>query len=564
MATKADHIDRTTRKWIKCPADEIAARNGCRFRPELGEFVIRWIESYCRLYEGELAGQPMLLKDWQRDVAMRLFSWVKHSEKWGREVRRFRSAAIYIPKKNGKSPTLAAIGLYLLCGDGEPGQKVYFAAKDGSQAREIAAKHAIEMMNACPELADVCTVNKTTAQITHEETRSIMKPLSSSNATTQKSKEGLNGSVLVDETHVVDGAFMDRVDRAGISRSEPLHLEVSTAGSDPESYGKTRFDYALKVQAGEIEDEQLFVAIYAAPQDLTDEQLDANPLKWGKLANPTMGRLIDPAEFMADYRRSKAKGPLALANFKMYRLNIWQNAANAWLDMGNWRACGDSDIDEATLEGRDCFAGLDLAAIHDAAGYVLAFPPIDQGDPMIVIPRIFIPADSAMERERQGDAPWESWIRQGFVIGTLGATIDYRVIAAKLFDDAKRFNIRKTAVDRYYIELFRQHLKDDGDELHMVAHGQGSYSMTPAMQEVERLVQSKTMRHPANPCMDWMAGNTTAKMDHSGSIRPVKGRSSAKKIDAIVAMIMAVGTAAQSDDSDRFVSVYETTGIETL
>src|SRR5215470_15025277 len=117
-------MDGQTRAWLKCPADERAAANGCRFDEGRGRFVVEWIERYLRLYEGDWAGQPFRLLDWARDVTMRLFGWTRYSEKWGRQVRRFRQASIWVAKKSGKSPTLAAWGLYLLCGDGEKGGKV--------------------------------------------------------------------------------------------------------------------------------------------------------------------------------------------------------------------------------------------------------------------------------------------------------------------------------------------------------------------------------------------------------------------------------------------------------
>src|SRR5690606_8573620 len=125
----------------------------------------------------------------QRDMLMRLFSWVKWSDRWKREVRRFRRGSIWVPKKNGKSPTLAALALYLLCGDGEQGQKVFLGAKDGAQAREIAGTHAVEMVNQSGPLSSECDINKTLMRITHVPTRSFMPPLSSSNSRTQQSKE---------------------------------------------------------------------------------------------------------------------------------------------------------------------------------------------------------------------------------------------------------------------------------------------------------------------------------------------------------------------------------------
>ena len=262
-----------TNLWIRNAADERAVRDGCWFDTQAAAWAVWWIEHYCTLYEGRYAGQPMWLRgchdhdslpkahsiefdkalptyaerlqahaeymrdglacDWQLDAVARLFGWQYNNPEIPRPIRRFTDASWWVPKKNKKSPTLAAIGLYLLCGDGEMGQKVYFGAKDGQQAKDIAGKHAIEMMLQNPLLVSECSHHKNTAQITHHPTKSILKPLSSNNSANQESKEGLNGSLLIDETHVVDRAFMARVDRMGISRDEPIILTTSTAGNNP-------------------------------------------------------------------------------------------------------------------------------------------------------------------------------------------------------------------------------------------------------------------------------------------------------------------------------------------
>src|SRR5690349_10211152 len=96
-------IDKLTREWIRSAADERAAKNGCRFDPERAGFTVEWIQRYCRLYEGEGAGQVLKLVDWQLEATMRLFGWVRWSERWDREIRRFRQASIWVPKKNKKS-----------------------------------------------------------------------------------------------------------------------------------------------------------------------------------------------------------------------------------------------------------------------------------------------------------------------------------------------------------------------------------------------------------------------------------------------------------------------------
>lgn len=592
-----------TAAWVRNPGDEKAVASGCRFDAGRGAYAVWWVERYCQLYEGEQAGEPLTLRgchecegyglprsdsfrtweeagpaaleragryaecvaaghslDWQYECVIRLFGWVKHSRRWNREVRRFRQASIWVPKKNKKSPTLAALGLYLLCGDGEPGQKVFFAAKDGTQARDIAGKHAMEMMEASADLSSVCTPNKNLMQVTHEPSRSILRPLSSSNSRTQMSKEGLNGSVLIDETHVVDREFVGRISRAGISRSEPLHVEVSTAGSDPEGYGKERFDHAVRVLEGEVEDEQLFAAVYAAPQTLTDLELDEDPLKYGRLANPAMGHTVDPEEYLADYALSRRKSLGEFALFKMYRLNLWQASETPWLDMGAWARCR-RRFTEADLYGRPCAAGLDLAKTRDTCSLVLSFPD-DEGEYKF-LPYYWLPKERAeLLRDKVN---YLGWGAAGHVFLTEGSFVDYALIRTFLIAVREKFELKKLAYDdRYAEEMVQRLIEEDQAFTHeeIEPFGQTVNNFAGPTDEFESLVRSGKLCHDGNPLFTWQAGNARVKVDANHNKRPVKQRfGDHRTIDGVVAAIMALALAQKID---RAGSVYETRGIDVL
>jgi len=316
-------IDALTRRWIRNESDERAAANGCWFDEARAQHVIDFAEQCLCLYEGDDAGRPLIPRDWQIEVTMRLFGWVRFDADWGRSVRRFRKAGIWVPKKNKKSPTLAWWGIYLFCRDGEPGQKIFSAAKDGEQAK-IAHRHALEMVASSPELSTECKINKSTLQITHLATRSTYSILAGDNA---ESREGINGSLLIDECHVVSKKLAKIIKGAGISRSEPLQIEVSTAGNNTDSYGKERYDYGKGVESGAFHDERFLFVAYEAPQTLTDAELDADPAKYGRMANPAWGHTVKPGEFLDDYNASK-NSLSELTTFKTYRLNIWSQSAN--------------------------------------------------------------------------------------------------------------------------------------------------------------------------------------------------------------------------------------------
>jgi phage terminase large subunit-like protein len=556
-------VDALTKRWIRNEADARAAAAGCRFDESRGQFVVDWLEQCLVLYEGECAGQPFICHDWQYEATMRLFGWVRHSERWNREIRRFRQASIWIPKKNKKSPTLAGWALYMLAGDGEPGQKVFLAAKDGNQARQIAGKHAVEMVLASPLLSRECSINRVHMSVTHERTRSVLMPLSSSNERTQQSKEGLNGSIFCDEVHVVDRAFMSRITRAGISRSEPLHVEVSTAGNNPDCYGKERYDYGKLVEAGEIDDHQLFFLAYEAPQDLTDERLAKNPVRYGKLANPAWGHTVGEEEYLADYHSSSASIQ-SLADFKMYRLNIWQRSANPWLRKDDWQKCARRFTAE-DLAGRRAGAGLDLSKTQDMTALSLIFPeehqPDDQEDvPAKLLTWYWLPEGTIARHGHE--VPYRQWVESGHLrVIRDSDVIVYSYVLAEIAEILRRFDVGAFAYDEMYARDLTQRM--------VLEHGVAEACLYPFPQTImrfagptarfERMILAGKLEHDGNPITTWQAGHVQVKRDNNDNLRPVKPpHADLKKIDGIVSAIMAL------DASGRLVetqSVYEGRGV---
>ena len=78
-----------------------------------------------------------------------------------------------------------------------------------------------------------------------------------------------------------------------------------------------------------------------------------------------------------------------------------------------------------------------------------------------------------------------------------------------------------------------------------------------------RVVVDRKLRHGGHPVLRWMADCLTVKQDINGNVRPVKPErlKSSKRIDGMVALIMAMGRAIVSDDSR---SVYEQRGLRVI
>lgn len=545
--TRAETLD-----WIRNPSDEAAYAAGMRFDPERAAFACGWMEDHCYLYEGEKAGTAIILLPCWRDFFSRLYGWVMFSPDWEGWIRRFNRASFWGAKKNGKTPNCSAHNLYLLCGDGEQGQKVYQGAMNGQQAA-IPQKHSMNMVRQSPMLSEDCKINNTTMQITHLPTNSSLTILSGDDERGAKAKEGLNGSVSYDEMHVVSRAVEERTSRAGISRREPINASFSTAGDDPSSVGYERCEYGRQVNSGARNDLRFLHVEYSAPERATVAEIEANLEEFGKAANPAWGTIVKPSEFREDWERSKSS-PRELARFKQYRLSIWVGSTHQWLDSAGWERGGES-FDLASLRGRDCDAALDLSRTRDLTACVFSFA---EDDGVRVWPMFWMPEDTA--RERGALFPFLSWAEQGFLKLTPGNVVDYSIVEAdiKAFVSDNGLSVGKLFFDQHYAEEITQRLcdGDGGIGAERVAFPQTLMTFTGPSKEFERLVASGRVIHPQNAVLNWQAGHCEVKADANQNIRPVKpDPNSGKSVDGIVASVMSTVEIQSAGDRSKQPSI---------
>lgn len=543
---RARRIDQETRRWIRDASDERTARKGYRFNEARGQFVVDWMRQFLRLYEGDSAGKPFECTDWQYEFVMRLHGWEfrsKHHKTAAgkpRWVRRFTRASGWVPKKNKKSPTLAALMMYHTFGDGEPGNHCYCLAKNGDQAKRSVAEHVHKMWLQSEELREQSNFNRTTMRLTYEAGKwSTLEPLSSDNVATQQAKEGLNGSIFVDETHVVDADLMAIVEFAGAYRAQPIQCELSTAGNNPEGYGKRQWDYGVKVASGAADDEDRFLFVdYSAPQDLTAAELASDPVKYGKLANPAWGHTINEEEFLASYQRSK-RSTTELAKFMMYRLNVWQRSSNPWLRGADWEACT-QPLGDDELRGAMCWAGLDGGGARDTTALVLLFR-LDDGR-YYLRPSYWLAEERA--QELASDVRLLDWGRDGWLTLTPGHLANHRGMIDTYCELYERFRPEKLLFDPGGVATdvaeICERIGVDPEE-HCVSFAQSPKNYSEACNRFEELVLERKLAHPGNPLLNWQAGNVKLKRTGDDYVKPIKpDHGSYQTVDGVQAAVMAL------------------------
>lgn len=547
--TVEQRIKHDTIAWVRNKADERAVAAGMIFDSTRGQYVCDWIERECYLYQGAAAGQPLKLMPYQRDYVMRLFSWVQWSPEWGEYIRRFTNTNLLCPKKNGKTPLEAAIGLYLTCADGEQGNNVYQLGKNGKQAG-LAQANAVNMVRQSPRLRAECTINKTTMRIAHTASNSSLSILAGDDSRASQANEGINGSIMIDELHVFDRELHERTAGAGISRKEPLNVAVSTAGDDPSCFGYERTEYGRAVNNGDRDDLHFLHVEYSAPQKATDQEIEENLLEYGKLANPAWGYIIKETEFKAAYEKAKGN-PRAMARFKQYRLNIWVGSVSPWLNVAHWDACRATyTLDD--FRGSEFNIGIDLSRTRDMTAVVLRFKcdEIEEGLSRIW-PMFWLPEEIAEARKHL--FPYMEWVEKGYLKLIPGNVVDFSVIEEDIVNLIEEYEMNCLTIyfDQKYAEEITQRLEERlGCE--RVAVGQTLMTLSPLCKDLERLVDSHMIQHPGNDVLTWQAGHVQVYTDRNLNIRPHKpDPNSGKCIDGIAALIdtLAADSEEQEDSS---------------
>ena len=482
--------------------------------------VVHFFEKILRHSKGQNAGKAFTLLPWQHHVMRELFGRINPDG-----TRQHRVGYIELPKKQGKSTTLAGIALYMTAFDSEPGAEVYGAACDREQAG-IIYREAASMVRASPALSKHLEVIDSRKTIVHKASNSFYRVLSAD----AFRAEGLNiHALLFDELHAQrDRRLWDALRYGGAARRQPLLLSITTAGYDRKSICWEQHAYAERCIADPTVDPAFFGCIYAASPE--DDWKD--PKTWHK-ANPSLGETITVESFAADAREAE-QSPSKLNSFLRYRLNVWTTQDVRWLSPDTWAKCGGPLRDE--LEKREWYAGLDLATTYDLSAFVMV-SQADDGT-FDVMPFFWVPQENAAERTQRDKVDYIGWIRDGFIRATDGNVTDYDVIRRDIVELSQRFNIRQVGIDRWNATQLATQLQGEG--VNVTGFGQGYGSMSSPSKQLENLVLSEKIRHASHPVLSWMAGNVAVQTDHQGNIKPSKAKST-ERIDGIVSLVMAIG-----------------------
>ena len=499
-------------------------------------------------------GQPFRLQPWQRFVLGSIFGWTR-IDQHGDRVRRFRRAYMECGKGSGKSPMLAAVGLYGLVADAEPEPEVYIAAATRDQAR-VAFRDAVGMVEEAEwmrgEVQPVGGVEP--RRLIAISRKGWIEPLSREY---KKSGAGRRPHfALIDELHEhPDREMLTQLLRGFKARKQPLMLIATNAGTDLESVCFEEHQYARQVNRGEVEGpaaDATFGFIAAVDEDddpLTDETC------WRK-SNPMLDAPGMPTtDWLREQVAEANQMPGRANNVLRLHFCVWTDAVSAWMSRAAWSACEDAEVTEEALAGRRAWLGVDLSVNRDLTAIAVVCedePDADGFRRYAATARVYIPGEGLDAREKQDNASYSAWARGGWATILEGPKIRFERIAADIVELMARFNVEAVVVDQWQSDALQGKFAEVGMFLPMVAHPQTvnrsqktTLTMPGSINVIETWILEKRVRIAPSPALRTAVSQVNL-YSTAGGLRRFEKSKSYGRIDAAVALTMAAGAAEDS------------------
>lgn len=500
------------------PGKQFCSR-GCR--------NIGWIETHCKIPEGQFVGGDVRLRDWQKADIRKIYN-NRHGT---------RLAIISYGKKNAKTTSASFLLLLHLAG---PEAVVNTQLPSTAQSKDQAAvlfNLAAKIVRMSPTLEPAITIRDHVKELFYPALGTLYRALSADAATAH----GQSPIFAVhDELGQVRGPrseLFNAIENAMGAHAAPMSIVISTQAPTDGDLLSILIDEA---QTGN--DPRTVLSLYTA-----DMKLDPFSERAIRQANPAYGDFLNADEVRGQAEQAR-RLPSQEALYRNYTLNQRVEASNPFIVQTVW------EENAGEPEGWSiCYGGLDLSESNDLTAFVLISKANGVWN---VKPTFWLPEEGLAERARQDREPYDQWVDEGFILPSPGRSIEYSHVAKYLIEQFESDRIRKIAFDRWNMRHLKPWMLQHGMseayfESRFEPFGQGYESMTPALRTTESILLNGDMRHGNHPVLTMCSKNAVVKRDEAGGRKLDKKRSRGR-IDGMVALVMACEVAS-SDQRSRHV-----------
>ncbi|UPI30865.1 hypothetical protein DEDGFLLK_00119 [Lactiplantibacillus phage Gut-P1] len=358
-----------------------------------------------------------------------IFCW-RHKD--NHKLRRYQTATMLIPRKNGKTFISAVIFILLLIL--EPKYSKFYSVAPDLELSSMLKTQIDSLIDGSPELARFFKVNN--KDITCLLTKNSYKPLANSNNRLD-AREPV--AFLADEVGALPNSYPINAMKSGQTLVDnPLGIIISTAYDSLDNPMTQEIQRATdKIKDGELYDPTYFALIYRPdkPKEwaTNDEELiKVNPLS--QEIPRVKERLLNEREDAVNYEDKRQ-------NFLTKYMNIFVDG-----DEGE-QFTTESELDRAELPqgldwyGRDVFVGLDFAESHDNFG--LAMVTFDEEHQKYVAKAwSFFPADRVVAKTKVEGWDYQHSENEGWGFSSGHETIDYGFVEDFFYNIESKYGVK--------------------------------------------------------------------------------------------------------------------------
>lgn len=489
-----------------------------------GRKVIDFIEHFCLIPEGMHVGKPVQLAKFQKKFILDIYD----------NPAGTRRAYLAIARKNGKSSLIACLLLAHLVG---PEKKLNSQIISGARSRDQAAVIfglAEKMIRMNLALMAVTRIVPSLKKLIGLKANVEYRALSAESTTAH----GLSPVLaILDEVGQIRGAqdaFVDAITTAQGAHEAPLLIAISTQAPTDADLFSIWLDDAERSR-----DPSIVSHVHCAPDGCALDDRKA----W-KAANPALGifRSLQDIEKQAEQAR---RMPSVENTFRVLTLNQRINMFSPFVSASIWKMGNGEPDDDVFLAG-PVYGGLDLSATTDLTALVITARDREGG--LHIRPYFWMPAANVLEASRRDRAPYDAWIRSGFLRTTPGKVIDYAFVARDVGALLADLPIAVIAFDRWRMDRMKQALEQAEVALPLEPFGQGFQSMSPALDALEADLLNENVRHGGHPVLTMCAANAVVTTDPAGGRKLDKSKANGR-IDGMVALAMAAGVEAKGHET---------------
>ena len=491
--------------------------------------ALAFVETFCHHSKGKaFGGKAFILELWESALVAATFGFIHKID----GTRKYTEVMLNVARKNGKSTLSAAIGLYMMVADNEPGAEIYAVATKRDQAKIIWLE-AKRMVKKSPVLAK--RIKTLVAELVADFCDSYFKPLGSDSDT----QDGLNvHCALLDEIHAwKDRNLYDVIVDGSAAREEPLIFITTTAGTVRQGVYDIKYDEAERVVNGYGDDEgykneKFLPLIYEL-----DNRLEwKDPSTWVK-ANPGLGTIKQLGTLAAKVKKAESNAML-VKNLLCKDFNIRETTSDAWLTFDQLN--NEEVFNIAELKPRYGIGGVDLSITTDLTAAVLIF--MVPGNNTIFVKSMFwLPEDLLETRDRDDKIPYIVWRDQGFLRTTPGNKVDYHYVTEwfKEVQAKDDIYIAYVGYDNYSAGYFVKEMKMEFGDEPIECVIQGAKTLSGPMRSLGADLSANRINYNNNPILKWCLSNVSFIEDRNANILPCKTSNVRRRIDGFAALLDA-------------------------